>query len=287
MSHVLSMEGGWQPICLGKAAILFITGEKCPYMMSEMTHNTAKPPTAEPALIAVIKAHVAASDRRVSKLTHHGELIWVKQLEKLSLRMWLQKGNPKTAFTAERNALLRLQTAGVPVPVIVAQGPGYFATADSGPSLKQLFQGADGPPADHLDAYQAAGKQLALMHKRKLSHGRPSIKDICWKDRRITFLDFERFHEKRNTPKGHMQDLVMMIFSAYAVMQRDGPEIDALIKGYRDHDPADIWQAAARWCAKMHWLDILTKPIQWRGPGLAREFKAIPLTFQAFERSDL
>lgn len=263
-----------------------MTGRKCPYMMRKMTHKPADTPP-DPALIAQIKAHVAASDRRVSRLTHDGQTIWVKQLEKLSLRMRLQKGNPQTAFVAERDALLRLQAAGVPVPAIVAQGPDYFAITDSGPSLKQLMQGADGPSTNHLDAYLAAGKQLALMHKQKLSHGRPSIKDICWKGGRITFLDFERFHEKRNTPKGHMQDLVMMVFSAYAISQRDCPEIDALIKGYRDHDPANIWQAAARWCSKMRWLDILTKPIQWRGPGLALEFKAIPLTFSAFERSRL
>lgn len=242
-----------------------------------------KTPTPTDArLTGLITAHVATTDQRVSMLEHNGETIWVKRLEKLSLRMRLQKGDARAAFSSERAALHRLQAAGVPVPMIVAEGADYFAITDSGTSLKRLLLGLHGPSLDYLDAYQAAGRQLALMHEKHLSHGRPSVKDICWKGGHITFLDFERFHDKRNTAKGHMQDLVMMVFSAYAVTGRDCPEIDALITGYRRNDPADIWQAAANWCAKMSWVDILTKPVQWRGAGKALEFKAIPLTIRAF-----
>ena len=251
----------------------------------------AKTPTpssmTDVRLTAVIAAHVAATDQRISMLEHNGETFWVKRLEKPSLRMRLQKGDPHAAFVAERAALHRLQKSGVPVPKIVAEGPDYFAITDSGPTLKWLLLGVHGPSINHLDAYEAAGRQLALMHKKHLSHGRPSVKDICWVANRITFLDFERFHDKRNTAKGHMQDLVMMIFSAYAVTGRDCPEIEALITGYRHNDPADIWQAAAKWCHRMRWVDILTKPVQWRGAGKAKEFKAIPLTIKAFDRPAL
>lgn len=273
------MEGAATSIYLGNATICCITAPKCTYERGIMPKT---PPPADPTLAALITAHVAQTDRRVSLLEHNGETIWVKKLEKLSLRMRMQKGDPRAAFLSERAALHRLQAAGVPVPVIVAEGVDYFAITDSGTSLKRLLLGLHGPSLEHLDAYQAAGRQLALMHKQHLSHGRPSVKDICWKDGHITFLDFERFHDKRNTPKGHMQDLVMMVFSAYAVTGRNCPEIDALITGYRRNDPAGIWQAGANWCAKMNWVNILTKPVQWRGAGKALEFKAIPLTIQAF-----
>lgn len=238
--------------------------------------------TPDAELLARIISHVATTDQRVSRLQHDGQTIWIKKQERLSLRMRLQKGNAHSAFAAERDALHLLQKAGVPVPVIVAEGEGYFATADCGLPIKWLLLDYDGPSMRHMDAYAAAGKQLALMHQQHLSHGRPSVKDICWKDGRITFLDFERFHEKRNTPKGHMQDLVMLVFSAYAVTGRDCPEVDALIKGYRAHDPDGIWQAAALWCNRMRWIDYLTKPIQWRGDGKANDFKAIPLAIRAF-----
>lgn len=281
---MLPMEGADVSIYLGKATICCITARKYTYERGSMSEKPTIPDAPDARLAALITAHVAATDRRVSMLEYQGQTIWVKKLEKLSLRMRLQKGDPSAAFLAERTALHRLQAAGVPVPRIVAEGPDYIAITDSGPSLKRLLLGLHGPSITHLDAFEAAGKQLALMHKQQLSHGRPSVKDICWKDGRITFLDFERFHDKRNTPKGHMQDLVMMVFSAYAITGRDCPEIEALITGYRCDDPADIWQAAAKWCAQKGWVDILTKPVQWRGAGKALEFKAIPLTIRAFGR---
>ena len=77
----------------------------------------------------------------------------------------------------------------------------------------------------------------------------------------------------------------MMVLSAYAITGGDCPEIDAAIEAYRTNDPDHIWERAIQWCHKMRWIDFVTKPIQWRGPGLAREFKAIPLTFAAFARS--
>ena len=271
---------------LGKPAICFITGPNCPYVKSDMPQSPPKPPSPDAELVARIEAHVATTDKRISLLDYDGQIIWVKQQEKLSLKRRLQKGEAHAAFVAERDALQRLQKAGVPVPVIVAESDDYFATIDGGPSLKHLLRGHLGPSESHLDAYGAAGKQLALMHKMHLSHGRPSIKDMCWKDGRITFLDFERFHTKRNTPKGHMQDLVMMVFSAYAVTGRDCAEIDALIKGYRTNDAANHWQAAAKWCTGKRWVDTLTKPVQWRGAGKALEFKAIPLTLNAFTHGD-
>ncbi len=242
------------------------------------------PPAADPVLLAKIERHVAATTQRISRIEHGGQTIWVKKQEVLSLRMRLQKGDASAAFAAERNAMQMLHKASVPVPLIVAEGPDYFAMTDSGPSLQYLLLGITGSKTGHTEAFEAAGKQLALMHAKHISHGRPSIKDICWQDGRITFLDFERFHAKRNTPKGHLQDLVMVVFSTYAVTGRDCPEVEALIEGYRTHDPADIWQAAVAWCAKMRWVDYLTKPIQWRGAGKALDFKAIPLTLDAFAR---
>lgn len=278
------MEGVRGANYLGKPTICFITGPNCPLVKPDMPQNPNTPANTPATLLALIERQVAKTKRRVSRIEYEGRIIWIKQQEKLSLRMRLQKGDAKGAFVAERAAMRLLHDVGVPVPAIVAEGPDYFATVDSGLSLKQLLRGATGRRTGHSQAFEAAGKQLALMHAKNLSHGRPSIKDICWQNGRITFLDFERFHAKRNTPKGHMQDLVMAVFSTYAVTGADCPEVEALIKGYRSHDPDDIWQAAVRWCGKMRWVDYLTKPIQWRGAGKAREFKAIPLTLDAFAR---
>lgn|GEM_PF-1232785 len=268
-----------------RRTVCFVLDEKHPYIVGNMSQNPTTTPPPDAALLAAIAAHVAATDQRVSRLEHDGQIIWIKRQEKLSLRMRLQKGNAQTAFRAERAALHTLRNAGVPVPGILAEGPDFIATSDSGPSLKYLLMTQSGRLDQRKQAFAVAGAQLAAMHSSHLSHGRPSIKDICWANEQITFLDFERFHAKRNTPKGHAHDLIMMVFSAYAVTGRDCPEIEAAIEGYRKNDPDHIWERAASWCHKMRWIDFVTKPVQWRGPGKAREFKAIPLTLTAFARS--
>ncbi len=242
------------------------------------------PAPSDQALLDRITAHARRTDQRVSRIEHQGQSIWIKTPEKPGLRMWLQKGNADRAFAAERAALRTLQAAKAPVPEILCNSPDCIATRDSGLSLQYLIQSQHPPESDRIAAFASAGRELAKLHGRGFSHGRPAIKDMCWQNQRITFLDFERYHDKRNTPKGHMQDLIIMVFSAYAIAGKNCPEIEAMIAAYRQHDSAGIWQKAARWCGKMGWVDLLTKPVQWRKPGRGREFKAIPLTLKAFAR---
>jgi len=246
-----------------------------------MTKN--KPtPAPDAALEAQIIAHVAMTDKRISRITHQGRVIWVKRRENPGLVRRLQKGDPIIAFAAERAAMQTLRAAGVRVPEIVAEGVDFFASADSGVTLNLILVSQTEPLAQRVKAFTAAGVALARMHAAHLSHGRPSIKDICWQDGRITFLDFERYAAKRNTAKGHREDLILMVASAYSVTNRNGPEIEALMAGYRAHDPAGIWQSAEIWCHRMRWLIWATKPFQWRGAGKSRDFKAVPLTLAAF-----
>jgi len=239
-------------------------------------------PAPDADLEAHVAAHVAATDKRISRITHQGQVVWIKQREKPGLVLRLQKGDPAVAFAAERAAMQQLRTAGVPVPKILAQGEDFFATADCGAPLDYILRTLSGTVEERTLAFAAAGAALAAIHAAQLSHGRPSIKDICWQDGRITFLDFERFAAKRNSAKGHREDLILMISSAYSVTNQTGPEIDALMAGYRAHDPAGIWQSAETWCRKMRWLIWATKPFQWRRAGKSREFKAVPLTLAAF-----
>ena len=233
------------------------------------------PNLPEEALIAAeAEAAIAANGARVQRIEHAGRFYWVKHEEELTLRMRLQKGDPHRAFEAERNALHQLAEAGAPVPRVVAEGPDYFVTPDCGTPLQGLF----GRSAIH--AFSAAAEGLAGFHAKGLSHGRPSVKDIAWDGQRVTFFDFERFAAKRNSFKGHVQDVVILLFSAFAETGRQTPETDALIDGYRSADPGGIWQGAERLCRRLSWVDPLTRPIQKMRRG--REFRAIPLTLAAF-----
>ena len=114
-----------------------------------------------------------------------------------------------------------------------------------------------------------------------MSHGRPSPKDICWDGARVTFLDFERYDSKRNTPRGHAIDLILFVFSGLSIAQGPCPEMDAAIAAYRARDPGGIWDRARRICTRLGWVGWLTRPVLRRRAGKSSEIKAIPMeTFQ-------
>lgn len=244
--------------------------------------------TAAPVAADTLRARIAADAEaalaerpaRVQRIGVAGQFYWVKAEERLTMRMRLQKGPAGGAFAAERAALAALAQAGAPVPPVVAEGPGYFVTPDCGRPLRDLLRDAALSPADRTAAFGAAGTALAGLHARHLSHGRPAIKDICWDGRRATFLDLERYAPARNTFRGHVEDLVILIFSAFVETGGPAPETEALARAYRAADPGGVWQGAERLCRRMRWLGPLSWPVRrLRG---APEFLAIPPTLAAF-----
>ncbi len=245
-----------------------------------MATDHAPPRPAPAELAALAEATRGTAPQRVWRIEAAGQGFWVKTEERPTLRMRLQKGNPRRAFAAERRAMKVLAAAGLPVPPILAEGDDFFVTPDCGPSLRQLLHDEGLAEAGRLAAFRAAAEGLARFHAQGQSHGRPSLKDICWDGRAAWLLDLERFAARRNSLKGHAEDLVMLFLSAYTETGGPTPETAALAESYRAHDPGGVWQAAARFCRRMRWIDPLTMPIQRLRGG--REFRAIPLTFRTF-----
>jgi tRNA A-37 threonylcarbamoyl transferase component Bud32 len=227
----------------------------------------------------------SATTRRVERLAHQGQFVWVKREEKLSLRMRLQKGSGASAFEREREALHRLETFDVAAPPILAEGPEFFVIPDSGVSLQTMVRQDIGADGERSAAFAEAARSLAEMHALGLSHGHPRIKDICWKDGRITLIDFERFSDRLNTPAGHARDVATFVFSALAEAGRPTSELDLAREAYRAADPGGIWEGARDLVRRLRFMDWLTWPLQHRRDGKAREFKAIPLTLRYFEKA--
>ncbi|MFV2053434.1 hypothetical protein [Aliiroseovarius sp. YM-037] len=244
--------------------------------ISPMT-ETCDPPAD---LTDRIRTHLATDPGRVSRLEVNERTLWIKQRETLDLRRRLQKGDPSKGFERERAALHHLATIDAPVPPIVAEGADFFALPDCGQPLSQILQQGVGTDAERIQIFRAAGEALSGLHKRGVSHGRPNLKDICWQDGEITFIDLERYSGSRNTPKGHMQDLIMFVFNAHAVAGKPSAEVDAAIDAYRATDTAGIWAAAKAWCRRMRWVEVITKPVRWLRS--SAEFDAIPMVFRTF-----
>lgn len=236
----------------------------------------------DPNLQAQLDQFLTDRGARIARLEHKGHCYWAKKGEQLSLRWRIQKGDPMEAFRADVAGHHALADAGVPVPHIIAEGDDFIVTEDSGPTLSDILVQDMCPRPERLVAFRDAGAELARMHAKGLSHGRPAIKDICWDQNSIAFLDFERFSPSRNTARGHMQDLIIFIHSIYGFVPKDIPEAEAAAEGYRANDTTGTWDRATNWCRKMRWLDPITKPLQWGNRVGAMEFKAIPLTLVRF-----
>lgn len=241
---------------------------------------------SDPVLQAQLEQFLVNQGARIARLEHNGACYWAKKGETLSLRWRLQKGDPMEAFRADVTGHHALANAGVPVPEIVAEGDDFIVTDDRGSTLSTLLLEQAENQVTRLKAFEAAGAELAKMHTKGLSHGRPAIKDMCWDGAGISFLDFERFSPARNTERGHMQDLIIFIHSIYAFVPNNILEAQAAAKGYRAHDQIGNWDRAAKWCRKMRWLDLATKPLQWGSRVGTREFKAVPLTLKIFGALD-
>ena len=218
---------------------------------------------------------------RIARAHRDGRDYWIKRQEHLRGLMRLQKGNPAKALAKEATALRALGGRGLPVPELVAEGPGFVVVADAGPSLNLLLRDDDIPADEKRRAMAAAGAALAQLHRAGIVHGRPCIRDFCWKDGAITLIDWERYKPRANTRFRMRVDAVVFVFNLYALLRADTPELEAAITAYRAGAPAGLWDEAARLCRRLGWIDRLTQAQQRRDAGRG-EFRAIPLTLRRF-----
>lgn len=203
---------------------------------------------------------------RIERVERDGRILWIKRAERLSLRMRVQKGDPLAAFAEERAAHLHFLALGLPLPAIVEDGPDFMVTEDGGPTLRHLLWKEN----DGFDtALGAAAAGLARFHGAGVTHGRPALKDICWKDGRVTFLDFER--AGRGTPD---LDLLVFLFSITADSHCDRRLFEHGRDAYLTAGDPAVWEAARTRVRRFRLLALALTPVAWLQPK-NREFKAI------------
>jgi len=214
---------------------------------------------------------------RIENVTRGGQEFWIKRPEALPFKMRLQKGDPFKAFAAEIEAHKRFEDLGLPVPRIVASGPDFVITEGAGPSINTLL--ATLSDSDQSTVLFRAGEALASWHRKGFGHGRPSLKDMCWQDGKITFLDFERAGDKRNGVGGQVMDLLILLFSTSVETGGENSAMAAVRDGYLSAGGRSNWRRAK---ARLRWLTPLRlalRPVVWV-LGENREFDAIEPFFK-------
>lgn len=231
--------------------------------------------TESPMLSSLRRAvEKSPRDQRLRRIEHQGHSYWVKRPERLTLRLRLQKGNPRRAFERERRAYQTMSRRGLPVASLVIDGPDYLVTRDAGLPLNKIMRNPDTPAADRNAAMTAAAAALHQLHAAGVAHGRPNLKDILWDNEKITFIDLERFEKTRNLRLAKVLDYVIFAFSCFATLNQSLPSIDIALQAYRALDTEGTATAALRLLNSLTWLQ---KIAGWLGRKTgSREVRALP-----------
>jgi len=220
-----------------------------------------------------------AGSARIERVEHKGRVLWIKRPEQLSLRMRLQKGDPDAAFAEECTAHQALFERGLPVAPVVAAGPEFLVTEDCGRPLRAIAW--QDPPEVFHPALAAAATALASLHAAGVSHGRPSLKDICWQEGRIAFLDLERAGRDRALDRAQAMDVLILIFSTAVETGGSETAMQVAKDAYLAAGERAVWDHAAK---RARWWAALRLPL-WPVARLLRgnrEFDAIGPFFRFF-----
>jgi tRNA A-37 threonylcarbamoyl transferase component Bud32 len=238
----------------------------------------------DPDLDAALQRALTEPPRRVRRLDlPDGRRFWLKRVERLAGRLRLQKGDPARAFEAEREGLRALQTAGLPVAGVIAEGPDWVLMPDAGPVLPEVVGDPDRDETGKLRAFAEAGRALGQLHWAGMAHGRPAVRDVCWDGRVARFIDLERFRRASRAGFWQAADVVMFAQTAYTLWPEDARWLDAALGAYGVSAPEGAMGSVRRLVRGL-------VPLGWLAAGLAvvrpgsRELRAVGLTLARLQR---
>lgn len=231
--------------------------------------------TADPKLTEAVAKALDGPRKRIRPVElPDGRRFWLKRVERMSLILRLQKGDPQALFDAEREGLHVLADQGMPVVPVALEGPDFLVTPDVGRPLGQMDAAE---PAEGARAFAAAGKSLALLHWAGLVHGRPAVRDICWDGTEARFIDLERFTRAKRGGYWQAMDVVIFVQSCFTRWPGDSRLLDAALASYAQNAPDGAMGRVRRAARGLWWLDAAAALLRLILPQ-HRELRAVGLT---------
>ena len=180
----------------------------------------------------LLKMAKGLGHHRVARLNVEGKTYFVKRPERRdSLKYWITKGHPLRAFKREVALLKAFGARDAPVATIVAEAPECIVTADHGPTVLSLLkQRAVGP-----EIFFCLGQSLWGLHELGLTHGRPVLRDLCWDERHLTFLDLEAGAKLNATPHDFARDVLILLHSILVSKNTTTDDGLAFLRSYFAH----------------------------------------------------
>ena len=208
-------------------------------------------------------------NERTSTFEYKGKIYWLKQKEPPSLIKRLLIRNASKSLLKEKLVLKKLAKQGIPVPDVIDFDENYLVLSDVGDAIINIIEKrhtyySNNHPKFHVNGnpqkeriLTKASTALAKLHKMGYAHGRPSIKDICLKNNKIYFIDFEENQLGKNINKQQTRDLLIFIHSLYRFFGIKNESIKKIIKTYQQNGGGKVWTRANKKMQTWIWLRYL------------------------------
>lgn len=217
---------------------------------------------------------------RVFSLTYGGRKLWVKTTGQPRLRssVLMQRAiafafalpilRPARmqagalGLAAEAAAIRKLQTAGFPVPPVLACTGQWLVLGDSGAALEDRLN-AETDTDRRWQMIASAGELLMRLHAAGLWHGGAQIRNFSWIDDAPGLLDFED-HDLPGMTLAERQARDLLLF-LYSLMRYDRglipPRLPALATVMMSQATPAVRDTLRRLRRRMAWLLALARLI--------------------------
>lgn len=199
----------------------------------------------------------------------------IKQAEQTKgIMRWL-KGSPQKAFEREVARLKTLVAQKAPIPTVHLLNERYILMEDGGQSVRNLLK-SDLNAEQKQQILIDATKALTELHAQNITHGRPYLKDILWKEGKITFIDFEVSSHSNNLTYQKIRDNLLFIYGL-GCEKVDYSQIKTLITLLAKRENYEIWQQTLAFVKKYRFIYFLLLPFK---PVAKKDLKGIYVLFE-------
>ncbi|MDU7216391.1 MAG: hypothetical protein E6293_02725 [Dialister sp.] len=201
-------------------------------------------------------------DRRIISFSLNGKTYWIKR--KLSNRRntWIKYSAEKEFLYEATRITIAAQARPELVPPVEALTSDYIVTGDSGPSLCDWVENPKLPADRKLHILEMTGEGLAKLHESKIIHGRPALRDITFKNEKITFLDWQSRLYFKDISKQKIQDVLMLLHGLYREnYEEETLYAAALEKGYKHIAGEKTWKETEQLLKKYRFVGKIAKKL--------------------------